>query len=69
MGLLPLGFLLAVGVAKSEFSCSDFHFGFCDVELGGVIDTFHLPPSENAIEICQKACQVSRGPCRRRTCV
>jgi hypothetical protein len=41
-----------------QSSCNDFHFGFCDISLGGVIDSFQLPASESAIAICQKACQV-----------
>ena len=50
---------LLVGAARGDFICQDFHFGACDVELGGVIDSFELPPSPTAAETCQRACQVS----------
>ena len=56
-------FLILFGVllfdkANGEFTCNDFHFGYCDITLGGVIDSFELTPSDSAISLCQKACQV-----------
>ena len=53
--LLPI---LYVSSSAGELGYNSFHFGACHVDLGGIIDSFPLPASPNANEICQKACQV-----------
>ena len=55
---LLLGIVIFHQNANAQFSCNDFHFGFCDISLGGVIDSFSLPYSESAISVCQSACKV-----------
>ena len=57
--LLPLLLMFLAGMSRAEPSCRDFRFGDCDLEPGGILDSFPLTNSPVAIELCQQACQVS----------